>query len=173
MTNIIERHTPYPTILREMRIFSENSEIAYGYSFGKSDYIGSDPELIKKDRINDFIELVNNSYGEQIALVDKDLGILDFVTHLSPMSFNFAKRVGIKGNSIQICCVIDTFEYLDRMDEKGLMARGTPKDLEFEVDSRDSNPKKKNKLKRDALVFSQSAWELMELLSDSHAMKMQ
>lgn len=169
----IVRNTPYPTILKEMRIFSKNSEIAYGYSFGKSDYIGTDPELIKKDRINDFIELLNNSYDESISLVDKDLGILDFITHLSPSSFNFAKRMGLATNSIQIACVVDTFDCLDEMDEKGLLARGTPKDLEFELDVESSNSKGKKKLKRDALIFSKSAWDLMELLNDSHGMKMQ
>ena len=170
----IERSTPYPTILKEIRIFSKGSNIAYGYTFGKADYIGTNPELLKKGRINDFIELLNNTYGEDISLVNKDLGILDFVTHISPSSFNFAKRTGIAENSIQVACVIDTFESLDSMDEKGLMARGTPKALEFELDSGDENKsQKKRKMKRDALMFSKSAWELMELLNDSHGMKIQ
>jgi len=170
----IVRCTLYPTILKEIRIFAKDSDVAYGYHFGKSDYIGSDPELLTKDRINDLIELLNNTYDERIALVDEHLGILDFITHISPSSFNFAKRSGTLENSIQVACVVDTFDCLESMSEKGLMARGKPKDLEFESGAeRESNPKSKKRLKRDALVFSKSAWELMELLSNSHGMKIQ
>ena len=170
----IVRNTPYPTILKEIRIFAKGSDIAYGYHFGKADYIGSDPELVTKDRINDLIELLNNTYNENIELVQENLGILDFITHISPSSFNFAKRVGTAENSIQVACVVDTFECLDTMSEKGLMARGTPKDLEFELDAeKEANSKTKKRLKRDALIFSKSAWDLMELLSNSHGMKIQ
>jgi|LauGreDrversion4_2_1035121.scaffolds.fasta_scaffold704016_2 hypothetical protein len=182
---VIERVTLEPTILKEIRVFCKGSDIAYGYVFGQCDYIGNDPERMTKERANSLIELFNNSFGQEIPLVDEDIDILDYVIHVSSYSmpesiiseneYDEDEDEEYEGDNedaeiepnIQISCIVDTYESLQEMPEKGELCRGTPESLLLKVDH-PNRPNEKVALRRDAKIFSKSAWDLLTMFHASN-----